>query len=193
MKQLIFIVILTLSLQGCFMIIGGAAIGAATAAILYDSRSPKKIMADEDISRQILLVLNQNEQIKQQTHLVVSTYHGIVLIAGQAPTEELKQSIEKAIKTVPDIKRLYNAITIEGPTSILTRTSDAWITAKIKTKLMNTSQLKSGQFKVVTENGIVYLMGIVSQSQEQLAINEAKTVDGVQKVVTVFSRSPKPI
>ena len=67
------------------------------------------------------------------------------------------------------------------------------ITAKIKTKLMNTSQLKSGQFKVVTENGIVYLMGIVSQSQEQLAINEAKTVDGVQKVVTVFSRSPKPI
>ncbi len=185
-RKLAFLLILCFCLQGCLLVLGGAAIGAAGAAIIYDHRNVHTIMGDESVSRHLLLALQSNTQIKQQCHIVISTYHGIILLAGQAPTQALKQTIQKIAKKETSGKRLYNEITIEGPTSGLTRTSDSWITTKVKTKLIDTPGLKSGSIKVVTENGTVYLMGHVSKPQAQLATNVAKAVSGVQKVVTIF-------
>lgn len=187
LSQKIFLLIfIGVMLQGCVALLGGAAVGAAGAAIIYDRRDVNTMMSDEKLSRQVLLALEANEQIKQQCHIVVSTYRGMVLIAGQAPTEELKQTINNIAKKEVGKQLLYNEVTIDGPTTALTRTSDSWITTKVKTKLIDTPGLKSGEFKVVTENGVVYLMGVVSKSQAQLATNTAKMVGGVQKVVTIF-------
>ncbi len=186
LQKLFLLIFLCVTLQGCVVLLGGAAIGSAGAAIIYDRRDVKTMMNDEKLSRQVLLELETNEQIKQQCHIVVSTYRGMVLIAGQAPTKELQQTINKIAKQETGKHRLYNEVTIEGPTSGLTRTSDSWITTKVKAKLIDTKGLKSGEFKVVTENGTVYLMGVVSKSQGQLATNAAKTVGGAQKIVTVF-------
>ncbi len=186
LQKIFLLIFLCVTLQGCVILLGGAAVGAAGAAIIYDRRDMKTMVNDEKLSRQVLTALESNAQIKQQCHIVVSTYRGVVLIAGQAPTQELKQTIDKIVKQETGKHRLYNEVTIEGPTSGLTRTSDSWITTKVKAKLIDTKGLKSGEFKVVTENGIVYLMGVVSKSQAQLATNAAKTVGGVQKIVTVF-------
>lgn len=180
------IVSLTCLLQGCFIVLGGAAIGAAGAAILYDNRSMKTMMSDETLARDIELALKTNPDIESQCHVVISTYHGMVLLAGQAPTQALKDQIQKVVKSQPGIQRLYNEITIEGPTTGLVRSNDAWITTKVKTALLSTPDLKSSQIKVVTENGTVYLMGILSRDQAMLAINTTRTIHGVQKVVTAF-------
>lgn len=77
-------------------------------------------------------------------------------------------------------------MTIEAPTSSLTRTSDAWITSKIKTKFIGAKGLSSSHFKVVTENGTVFLIAHVTRDQAAMAVNVARHVDGVQKVVKIF-------
>lgn len=186
--NIFFIIILGLSLQGCFAVVGGAALGAVGASVMYDHRDINTMMNDETISRHITLALNADKTIRTQCHVVVSTYKGTVLLAGQAPTPTLRNKIEKIAREQAQAQsnHLYNEISIEGPTTMLSRSSDAWITTKVKTTLLNTPDLKSGQIKVVTENGTVYLMGIVSRSQAQSATNATRTVEGVQKVVTVF-------
>lgn len=180
------IITLTFLLQGCFVVMGGAAVGAASTAILYDNRDFHTMLNDETISRQIATAINSHEAIRSQCHIVISTYHGIVLLAGQAPTTALKTQIQILAKQQPHIKRLYNEIQIEGPTTMLTRSSDTWITTKTKTALLNTPKLKSGNLKVITENGTVYLMGILTREQAKLAVQTTRTIGGVQKVVTVF-------
>jgi osmotically-inducible protein OsmY len=189
MKNFLLVLLLScgfLSLQGCPAIIAGAAVGVAGTAIIYDHQNIKASFGDQNISYAISNKLKATPDITQQCHIVVGTDNGTVLLAGQAPTAALKQKAENIAKTVSGIKRLYNEITIEGPTSNLTRAGDSWITTKVKSQLLATKNLKSGEFKIITENGTVFLMGEASRSQAQLAVNAARKVDGVQKVVKIF-------
>ena len=87
---------------------------------------------------------------------------------------------------MPDVTKVYNEIAVKGPTSSLSRASDSWITTKIKTQMLATKGLQSGSIKVVTENGAVYLMGMVSREQADTSVNIARQVTGVQKVVKIF-------
>jgi osmotically-inducible protein OsmY len=175
-----------LILPGCVPVVAGAAVGATGGAVLYDRR-PMKVMAqDDNIAYAIEKKLFHIDEIRTQCHVGITLYGGVVLLVGQAPTQVLKDQVTTVAKTVPGIKRLYNQITIGAPTSYLTRTSDSWITTKVKTQLIMAKNLKSGQFKVLTENGTVFLMGIVSRSQAQIAVDIARRVSGVQKVVKVF-------
>lgn len=186
MKKLILIISLLLTLEGC-AVLGTAAVGSAGAGlVVYDRREVKTIVNDENISFQTSQKLQENAQLYSRCHIAVSTYDGVLLIVGQAPTQELKNEVTDVAKTVPGVKRLYNELTLEAPTTTLIRTNDTWLTTKVKSALIGTKGLQSGQFKVVTENGTVFLMGIVTREQAKVAIDQARRVAGVQKVVTVF-------
>jgi len=186
LKKVMATCLLSLILQSCIAVVSGAAIGTASTLVLYDRRPVKIIYHDTQLDRQILLALQAHPMLSKRCHIVIATYRGTVLLAGQAPTQELKEEIEEITKSSAKIKRFYNEITIEGPSSELTRTSDAWITTKIKTELLATKHLRSGQFKVVTENGTVFLMGLVSREQATMAVNTIRKIDGVQRVVKIF-------
>lgn len=187
MKKIISVICLIAILQGCVVFLGGAAIGAATAsAVLYDQRKTKTIVSDENISYQVTQALQADHAIASQCHVGVTAYNQVVLLVGQAPTQELKDQISTAPKTVPGITKLYNEVTLEAPSTNLVQTSDTWVTTKVKSYLLAAKGLSSGQFKVVTENGTVYLMGLVTHGQADLAVEQARQVEGVQKVVTVF-------
>lgn len=185
-KKIGLMLCLILSLQGCVFAIGGA-IGVAGTTVIYDQRDIKQTFKDEQISHAVSQKLGADTAIAQQCHIVISTYRGTVLLTGQAPSAELRRSVIEITKTVPDVLRIYNEITVEGPSSSITRASDAWITTKVKTFLLAAKGLKSGQFKVITENGTVFLMGLVTQAQANLAVAAARKVGGVQKVVKVFT------
>lgn len=191
-RKVLFIVVLLISLQGCVAFVGGAAVGAAGAVAVFDRRNIKNIFIDNEMSKSISAKLQENQEVTSQCHVVVTTYRKTVLLVGQAPTQELKQEIARIAMKVSGIRHLYNQITLQGPTSNLTRTSDAWITTKVKAALLGTSNLQSGQFKVLTENGTVFLMGVVSHDQAKLAVSVAREVNGVQKVVKVFSYTRDP-
>ena len=185
LKKIILVFILASSLSGC---IPAAFIAGATAggALIYDHRNIKTIMADRNITYKAAKLIATDPALSDNTHISVATLNGIVLIVGQAPTDALREQAQNLVEQVPNIRRIYNRVSIESPTSVLTRSSDTWITTKVKTKMLAEKGLHSSQIKVVTENGVVYLMGLVSRPQSDLAANVARRVSGVQKVVKLF-------
>jgi osmotically-inducible protein OsmY len=185
-KRYLGIVLLSFCLEGCVALVGGAAVGTGGAIVVYDHRPVKMVMNDENVSYKIVKALQADEGISEKTHIVVSTYQGSILLAGQAPTQALKDQAETITKSVGGFKRLYNEIEVVAPDSVITRTGDTWITAKVKSQLLLEKGLESGQFKAVTEDGVVYLMGVASRSQAALAVDVVRQIDGVKKVVTMF-------
>lgn len=180
----ILLSMVTLIISGCFVI--GCTVAGVGGALIYDQRNVKTILIDNEVNTRVTEALKKDEQIKRQASILCSTYRGGVLLAGQAPTEELRQRIVEITKKIPNVKRIYNEIALQAPSSALTTTSDAWITAKVKTALLGTKGLNSGQFKIVTENGTVFLMGVVERKQADAAVAATRKVDGVQKVVKIF-------
>jgi len=185
MKKLIPIAAIMLSLQGCIFVAGAAA-GAAGVAVVYDHRKLENIMTDQRITSTIVDKINAVPELNQDSHIEVTAFNQVVLLTGETSTPALRQQAEELAHSTPDVNRVYNEIDIKGSASQLTRASDSWITTKIKTEMLATKGLASGTIKVITENGTVYLMGIVSKDQADTAVDIARQVSGVQKVIRIF-------
>lgn len=185
MRTLLTILTIAIALQGCFFVAGAAA-GAAGVAVVYDHRKLEKILLDEKIAKAAETKLRSITVIREKTHVEVTCFNQIVLLTGEATSIDVRQEVEDIVRTVPDVKRIYNQIAIKAPSSSLTQASDSWITAKIKTQMLATKGLQSGSIKVVTENGTVYLMGTVNRDQAEIAVDIARQVKGVQRVMKIF-------
>ncbi len=184
MMRLISIILLSVSLQACVgSFMAGAAVGGAVA---YEGRNMDVIKQDMKISSSIDKKFKSDPQMMKSSRIVTATYDGTVLLVGQTPYPHYKQQAEQMVKSIPGVKRVYNEIVISGPISAMTESSDAWITTKVKSHLIAAKGLDSAQIKVVTENGVVYLIGKVTHSQAKIATAAARNVSGVQKVVTLF-------
>jgi|SRR5579885_333867 osmotically-inducible protein OsmY len=184
-KKISIILGLSLALQGCIFVAGAAA-GAAAIAVVYDHRTIQNTLQDTEIANKIANRIFKVPYLHNESHIEVTVFNRIVLLTGETPSQEWRMRAEEIAKSVPDVGRIYNQITIQGPTSSLTRTSDSWITTKIKGQMLATEDLKSSSIKVLTENGVVYLMGIVSRQQAATAVDIARQVSGVQKVIKIF-------
>src|SRR3990167_2524178 len=184
MKRIIVLICMAFSLQSCF--VAGAAAGAAAIAMVYDHRSISNTIDDTKLANKIAAKIKADKKLWQESHIEVTIFNHVVLLTGQTPKPEWKQFAGEAAKSTPDIDKVYNQLSIEGPTSSLTRTSDSWITTKIRTLMLSNQDLKSSSIKVVTENGVVYLMGMVSETQADIAVDIARKADGVQRVIKVF-------
>lgn len=121
-----------------------------------------------------------------KSHIVSVVYNGDMLLLGQVSTEQDKLLAGQVAKKIRGVKKVYNELEIRPNTSYLTRSSDAWLTSKIKAKMLGEKDFPSGKVKVITENGVVYLMGIVHRSVAEHAVDIARSTDGVQKVITAF-------
>jgi osmotically-inducible protein OsmY len=176
----------TLTVPACAPVIGGAALGVAGTVAIYNRQTIEQRLQDNDINSEILKQLKTDSQLTSQCHIEVTTYNKIVLMVGQSPTQTLKEKAEALVHQIPNIKKVYNAISIETPTTTLTRTNDTWITTKIKSQLLATKGLKSSPIKVLTEDGTVFLMGQVTHAQANLAVQSIKQIKGVEKVVKIF-------
>lgn len=184
MKKIIALLLSLNFLLGCvpaFFV--GAAIGGI---VVHEGRNASVKKNDFELTSRISRKINHNKELHKHSRIIVSAYDGVVLLAGQTPTEQLRAEAYQLAKDVPGIRRLYNEISINGPISSLTQSSDTWITTKVKSVLLATKGLDSSQIKVVTENGVVFLMGKVTHQQAEIASNAARTVSGVQKVITLF-------
>lgn len=185
MKKFITIIALILSLQSCIFVVGAAA-GAAGVAVVYDHRKLEKVLQDQKIANTATDKINATPELSENSHISVTCFNQVVLLTGEANTAAFRQQAEDLSRNIAGVNHVYNEITVKGPSSSLTRASDSWITTKIKTQMLATKGLQSGTIKVVTENGSVYLMGIVSQRQANVAVEIARSVAGVQRVVKIF-------
>ena len=109
-----------------------------------------------------------------------------MLITGEAPTEEIIQKIVNIVQNIPKVSHVYNELSLAAPSALSSRSSDSLITAKVKTKLLTDKDANGLRVKVVTENGVVYLMGLSTRAEADLATEIVRQTGGVQKVVKLF-------
>lgn len=178
--------LLTLTmLQGCTTIVSVTSGGDG----VEDERGERSIGAyidDEVIETKALVNIDKAHPHLAQSHIIVVSYNGIVLLTGQVPTEELRQLAAKTVAGIVKVRRVHNELELSGNTSMLARSNDGWITTKVKTKLLASGQADGNRIKVVTENGVVYLMGILTREEADKATAIARKTGGVQKVVRIF-------
>ena len=114
------------------------------------------------------------------------SYNGLILLAGQVATAELKEQAATVAQEVNRVRKVHNELSIGGPISLVARTNDAWLTGKVKSRLVASKEAQGLKVKVVTENGVVYLMGLVTRAQADAVVTVTANVYGVQKIVKVF-------
>ncbi|QVM97649.1 BON domain-containing protein [Pseudomonas sp. SORT22] len=131
-------------------------------------------------------VAKASPDLDKNSHIVVSSFNGIVLLAGQTPRVDLKGLAEQAAGQVQRVKKVHNELQVLPPSSILARNNDAWLTTKIKTQMLTDSNIPGSRIKVITENGIVYMLGLLTQQEASRATNLVQGVSGVQKIVKLF-------
>jgi len=131
-------------------------------------------------------IAKASPDLDNNSHIVVTSFNGIVLLAGQTPRADLKQLAEQTAAAVQKVKKVNNELQVIAPSSMLARSSDAWLTSKIKTEMLTDSAIPGSRIKVVTENGIVYLLGLLTQQEATRATSLVQGVSGVQKIVKLF-------
>lgn len=150
-------------------------------------RTAGAVVEDQSIETKILVNLKSQEPAFKDSRLQVVSYNGVVLMAGQVATEELKaRAAEIASQASTKIKRIHNELEVMGNTTFVTRSNDAWIGTKVRTLLLRSKEVPSSQINVIAENGTIFLMGLISQSEGDRAANLVRNVSGVSRVVKVF-------
>ncbi len=186
-KPVILILAAQLVLSGCApLIVGGAA--ATGASVVHDRRTTGAIVEDQAIELRIKSALAREPGMSEQTHINVTSYNGIVLLSGEAPTEQLRSRAAEIARQSKKVRRVHNEISLAAPSSMMARSSDSVITTRVKGALLKVklADFDPSRVKVVTENGTVFLMGLVTQAEGNAATDAARQVSGVQRIVKLF-------
>ena len=181
------LILSSLLLSGCVpvVLVGGA---AATATVVHDRRTAGSIVEDQAIELRVKNALRKDGEIADQTHINVTSYNGIVLLSGEAPSQTLRTRAGKLARDSEQVRRVHNEIQIAAPSSSMTRSSDTWLTTKVKTSLVGVDikGFDPSRVKVVTETGTVFLMGVIYHKEADAIVVKTQQVSGVQRIVKLF-------
>jgi len=167
------------------VVVGGA---AATGAMAADRRTSGIYVEDENIELKAVKKMETN--LGEDAHVNVTSYNRNVLLTGEVPVAESKSKAESLVKEITNTRSITNEITVGPKSTIGSRSNDSYITSKIKTKFVTENKFPANYVKVVTENGVVYLLGIVTNKEADEAVEIARNTDGVTIVVKVFEYMP---
>jgi len=182
LSQAVLCVALLSSLSGCVAVMAAGALGTAVAGA--DRRTLGTQTEDEGI--EIKAAPRVRSVVGDAGHVNVTSYDRKVLLTGEVRDEAMKRAVEAEVRGVSNVENVMNELEIAGPSSYTSRSSDALITSKVKISLADKKTVSASSFKVVTESGTVYLMGLVTQREGNIAANVAQGVSGVMKVVKMF-------
>jgi len=163
------------------LIVGGAAVGAMVAV---DRRTSGAQLEDEGI--ELRAASRIREALGDRAHVNVTSYNRQVLLTGEVPNDQARQQVEQIAGRVENVRAIVNELGVMANTSLAQRSNDVLVTGKVRASLVDAKDLFAGAYKVVTERGVTYLMGRVTQREADRATGIARTVGGVQKVVRIF-------
>lgn len=181
------------TLTGCVALVAGTAATAAGVAVAKDRRTAGTVVEDSTTEAKVYKIIDAltPQHFREKVHAHVVSYNGNVLLLGQVPNAELVKKYLPEIKLIPKVRSVHNELTIGPITSMAVRSNDSLITTKVKAKMLAyPDKLDGTKVKVVTEDSIVYLLGIVSTDEASAAVDIARHVKGVRKVVKVFEYLP---
>jgi len=178
-------ILLTLAtLQGCVAV---AVVAITTgASMATDRRSIGNQIDDQSIELAAYNEIAKNKSLNENTNLHISSVNGSVLIIGQAPNTFLKDQAIKILNNIDGVVRIHDQIRLGNTTSVTTQTNDVWLTSKVKTALFSSDKVSGNDIKVITENGEVFLMGLVSKKEADAAVNVTRNISGVNRVFKAF-------
>jgi len=187
-KQLFLILLMPLLLTGCAAaVIGAGAAAGTTATVAHDRRTTGTFIEDQVIELKAVKSFFLDKEINDSSHINVTSINTVVLITGETPGEDIRNRIVNIVRDIPKVTHVYDELTIAAPSSWTSRSSDTLITAKVKIRLLTLKDFDGGiRVKVVTEKGVVYLMGLLTRDESDIATGEAQQSGGVQKVVKLF-------
>lgn len=182
LRVILLLLMLVPVLGGCVAAVVGA--GAAGAMMATDRRSTGAYTDDETIEWKVSLAIR--EKFGDTVHVNVTSFNRIVLLTGEAPTEEMRQEIQKIAQATKSVRDVRNEIAVGQPTTLQSWTDDSYITSKVMANMVGNQDVNQYYVKVVTENGVVYLMGLVTRKEGDAAAAVAANTTGVKRVVKVF-------
>jgi osmotically-inducible protein OsmY len=183
---LITAAVLATTLNGCLPVVaGGAAAGGIMAA---DRRSSGAFIDDKGI--ELKAETQISSQLQDKVHVNAASFNYNVLLTGEASDEETKSKAEALAKAIPHVRNVTNEITVGMISTISNRTNDSYITSKVKGRFLTENRFPANYVKVVTENSVVYLMGLVTHKEADDAVDIARSTEGVAQVVKVFEYQP---
>lgn len=175
-----------LGLQGCITtaVVGTAAVATKVAT---DPRSAGRQLDDETLEEKVAYHLNKDAQLQEEARINVVAYNGKILMVGQTPNDSAKETAKSIAAGVEGVSEIYNEIRTGEKIGVSQIAQDSWITTKVKSQLLLDAEVKTTEVKVITENGEVFLMGNLSETQANAAAEVARNVSGVSKVVKVIT------
>ncbi|MBY0438895.1 MAG: BON domain-containing protein [Burkholderiales bacterium] len=190
---------LTLALSGLLasgcvpLIVGGVATGVLVAD---DRRTTGTVVDDQNI--ELRLSNEISTKFGKVSNANATSYNRVVLITGEATTEQVRAGIEALVRAHPNVRHVQNEMQIAGPSSLTARSNDSFITGRVKARLVDNQargkdpRVQANHVKVVTEASVVYLMGLVTAAEADQAAEIARTTSGVARVVRVFELIKRP-
>ncbi|HUP96663.1 MAG TPA: BON domain-containing protein [Usitatibacter sp.] len=168
-------------LQGCFPL---AVTGMGTAALMAtDRRTTGMYIEDESIEWKVLARMRGEFP---GAHVNATSFNRRVLLTGEAPNEETKKKAEEVVRRIENVREVTNELQVAGASSLASRGNDALVTSNVKARMVNNGRFSPSHVKVLTEQGVVYMMGLVTPAEGDAAVDIARNTAGVSRVVKVF-------
>lgn len=174
-------------LMGCVPMVGlgvGAGPGATDTVEAEDRRTSHTFIDDESI--ELKSARRLKEQLDDTSHINITSFNRRVLLTGEVPDQASRELAEKLVMTIENVQSIANELAIASISSLASRSNDALLTTKVKGRLLTTDTVQINHIKVITENGVVYLLGVVNRAEANSAASVASTTAGVKKVIKVF-------
>lgn len=180
----LILILMTPLLTGCVAAVATTAVVGTDMAT--DRRSSGMYIEDQSIEMKAARALSANKRLDDSSKINVVSFNRVVLLVGQTPNQQLKELASEIVRRIPNIRRTHNEIRVAAPGSFLSSTNDSWLTTKAKSLMLAEKDFASRHIKVVTENGELFLMGMVTRAEADKAIAIVRDIDGVERVVQVF-------
>jgi osmotically-inducible protein OsmY len=168
-------------LGGCV----AAAVGAAAGGVLVaeDRRTVGTITEDQGIE---LKMSSRLDDRLRSAHINITSFNRLALLSGEVPNAAAREEAERIARGVENVRGVYNELQVAGNSSLTSRSNDSFITSKVKTRFVDAQKFNAVHVKVITENGTVFLLGMVKRAEADAATDIARTTSSVQKVVRLF-------
>jgi len=173
-------------LQGCGpAFVGGAAMGVS---ILHDRREAGIVLTDEKIELKAMAKISEEPSLAEHSGVSITSYNQVALLTGQADSPQVKQGIADLVAGFPEVKRVIDEVEVAPRASLRNESHDAYITSRVKLALFDLElpDFDPSRVKVVTEQDVVYLMGLVTEQEAHAVVEKVRYVNGVKRVVKIF-------
>ncbi|MEG3766512.1 BON domain-containing protein [Alteromonas sp. 14N.309.X.WAT.G.H12] len=182
----VFIAVVALiNLNGCALVAVGAA-GALTAKVAKDRRTVGTQLDDQTAEGQVAYQWSKSDALKKSANLEIDVYNGVALITGQAPSQALIDEAVAAVEKVDYITKIHNQLRLKMPIDASAQATDIWLASKVKTNLVADERVPSLQVKVIVQDSEVFLMGRVTNQEGTYAVEIARNINGVKRVIRAF-------